>query len=347
MTKSTPEADHHVLITGGAGYLGSVITGALLRCSYHVTVVDDLLFGGESLLAYFGNPRLHFLKADICQPGVLKRALQVSAKEGAPPPTALIHLAAIVGFPACQAVGREAVWRVNVDSVRRMLDEVDRLGFEKMLFASTYSVYGIAPNGEVVNEETPLNPQSLYAESKIAAEELIKIAAQEIHCAPLIFRLATLFGVSPRMRFDLIINQFVLEAFSQSELLIFQGDYSRSFVHIEDIVDGVKLGLDAPREKISGRIFNLGSQRGNYTKDEVVSLIQEVLPETTVCYKELDFRQDMRDVRVSYERAELELGFNVQRSVSQGINDVLHLLRSGLISDPYSEKYRNAPSIVQ
>ena len=347
MVKSTPEADHHVLITGGAGYIGSVITGALLECSYHVTVVDDLLFGGESLLAYFGNPRFHFLKADICRPGVLKRALQVSAKAGATPPTALIHLAAIVGFPACQVVGREVVWRVNVDSVQRMLDEVDSMRFDRLLFASTYSVYGIAPNGETVNEETPLNPQSLYAESKIAAEVLIMNAAQEIHCAPLIFRFATLFGVSPRMRFDLIINQFVLEAFTRSELLIFQGDYARSFVHLEDIVDGLKLGLDAPREKINGRIFNLGGQRGNYTKDEVVSLIQEVLPETVVRYRELDFRQDMRDVRVSYERAELELGFNVQRTVSQGINDVLHLLRSGLISDPYSEKYRNAPSIVQ
>jgi nucleoside-diphosphate-sugar epimerase len=343
----TSEADHHVLITGGAGYIGAVVTGELLRSRYHVTVVDDLLFGGDSLLTYFGNPRFHFLKADVCQSGVLKQAVRISEEEGAPSPSAIIHLAAIVGFPACQSLGREDVWRVNVDGVCRILDELDALGIERLLFASTYSVYGIAPDGKPVNEETPLNPQSLYAESKIAAEALLMEASREIHCAPLIYRFSTLFGVSSRMRFDLIINQFVLDAYSRSELLIFHGNYARSFIHVGDVVDGLRLGLDAPRDKIRGRIFNLGSQRCNYTKNEIVSLIQEILPETSVRHTELDFKQDMRDIRVSFERVERELGFTARRSVPQGIDDVHQLLRSGLISDPYCERYRNAPTIVQ
>jgi nucleoside-diphosphate-sugar epimerase len=343
----TSEADHHVLITGGAGYIGSVVTGELLKCGYHITVVDDLLFGGESLLAYVGNPRFHFLKADVCQSGVLKRAVRISEEEGAPSPTAIIHLAAIVGFPACQSLSREAVWRVNVDSVHRILEDLDSLEITRLLFASTYSVYGIAPDGKPVNEEAPLNPQSLYAESKIAAEALLLDASREIHCAPLIYRFSTIFGVSSRMRFDLMINQFVLDAYSRGELLVFHGNYARSFIHIQDVVDGLRLGLDAPRENIRGRIFNLGSQRCNYTKNEIVSFIQEILPEVRVSHTDLDFEQDMRDVRVSFERVERELGFTARRSVYQGINDVLQLLQSGLISDPFCERFRNAPTIVQ
>lgn len=347
MTMVTSGAGRHVLITGGAGYIGSVITGKLLRRGDHVTVVDNLLFGGESVLAYLPDPHFHFMRADVCQPGVLKQAVSASEKAGAPPPSAVVHLAAIVGFPACQSLGREAVWHINVDAVRRVLDDAETLGVEKMVYTSTYSVYGIAPDGKPVTEDTPLNPQSLYAESKIAAEALLLDAVRGARCAPLIMRIATLFGGSPRMRFDLIVNQFVLEAYTHGELLIYQGHYARSFVHIRDVVDGLVYGLDAPAEKVRGQIYNLGSREGNYTKEEIVALTLEVLPETIVRREVLSFAGDMRDIRVSFDRIERELGFCAQRSVAQGIDEVLHLLRSGLISDPNCERYRNSPPIVQ
>ncbi len=337
----------HVLITGGAGYIGSVLTEALLRRGYWVTVVDALLFGGESLLAYLPHPAFHFMRADVCDDGAILAAAREAEARGALPISAVVHLAAVVGFPACQAVGREAAWRTNVDAVQRIFNDADDLSVERLLFSSTYSVYGAADDGVSVTEDAGLNPQSMYAETKIAAEEFLVGVAQESRCAPLIFRFATLYGASPRLRFDLIINQFVLEAYTNRELIIYQRDYSRSFVHILDVVAGLVMGLEAPEGKVRGQIFNLGDKQGNYTKDEIVALIHKSLPDTRVHYRDFSFEGDMRDVRVSYEKIKNVLGFQTQWTVEQGIREILHLLQKGVIKDPYADRYRNAEFIIQ
>jgi nucleoside-diphosphate-sugar epimerase len=334
--------DRHVLITGGAGYIGSLLAGELLRQGAYVTVVDELLFGGDSLMAYLPNPRFHFVKGDVWESGVLKEAV----KEDWPVPQAVVHLAAIVGFPACQAVGREVAWRYNVEATQHVFEGAAELGAERFIFASTYSNYGAAPDGGLVTEKSPLNPQSLYAETKIAAEEYFLSNTGEA-CAPLIFRFATLFGISPRTRFDLIVNQFVLEAFTKRELLIYQRGYSRSFVHIRDVVRGILLGLEAPEEKVRGEVFNLGSEKGNHSKDEVVAMIQERLPDTQVKYKDLTFGGDMRDIRVSFEKVRKVLGFETELTVEDGIDELLHALQTGLIHDPMDGRFRNAQFIVQ
>ena len=230
--------ENHVLVTGGAGYIGSLLTGELLRLGKYVTVVDDLLFGGESLLAYLAHPRFHFYKANLWEPRTLRSALPADW----PRPEAVVHLAAIVGFPACQAVGRQVAWRYNVEVTERVFEQATILGANRLVYASTYSNYGLSPDGKPVTEESPLTPQSLYAETKIAAERYL-LAQAGSTCSPLIFRLATLYGISPRTRFDLIINQFVLEAFTRRELLIYQRGYSRSFMHVRDAVRGFILGL--------------------------------------------------------------------------------------------------------
>ncbi len=337
----------HILVTGGAGYIGSVLTGALLRRGDWVTVVDDLLFGGESLLSCTLHPAFHFLRADVGDAGVLQKAADETSARGAPPITAVVHLAAIVGFPACQVVDREVVWRTNVDSLRRVYEDAAGLGVKRLLFSSTYSVYGVAENDIPVTEDSSLRPQSLYAETKIAAEEYLRKADRDSLCAPVIFRFATLFGCSPRMRFDLIINQFVLEAFTQGELLIYKRGYSRSFVHIQDVIAGLILGLDAPDQAVRGQVFNLGDEKGNYTKDEVVDLIKSRLPETRIQYKDLSFKGDMRDICVSFDKIETELGFVTRWTIPEGIEDVLSILRSGLIADPYADRFRNAKFIVK
>jgi nucleoside-diphosphate-sugar epimerase len=336
--------DHgrHVLITGGAGYIGSMLAGALLRCGYRVTVVDDLLFGGESLLAYLPNPNFHFLKSNVWEP----RAIRSAAREDWPAPQAIVHLAAIAGFPACQAVGRQVAWRYNVEATQRVFEQAEQLGVERFIYASTYSNYGLSPDGEPVTEDSPLNPQSLYAETKIASERYLQAQA-DASCAALIFRLATLYGLSPRTRFDMIVNQFVLEAYAQRELLIYQRGYSRSFVHIQDAIDGLILGLEAPLEKIRGQVYNLGSAQGNHTKDEIVSLILKRLPETVVHYKDMTFGGDMRDISVSFEKVQRELDFQARLTVDDGVRQVLHALRSGLIQNPRDGRYRNAQFIVQ
>lgn len=336
------EQQKHILISGGAGYLGSMLSGHLLWLGHRVTVVDDLLFGGESLMAYLAHPNFHFVKANVWEPRTLRLAIRSDWQV----PYAVVHLAAIVGFPACQAVGRQVAWRYNVEATQRVFDQAVELGVKRFLFASTYSNYGLSPDGKPVTEDTELNPQSLYAETKIHAERYL-LANANADCAPLIFRLATLYGLSPRHRFDLIVNQFVLEAYTKRELLIYQRGYSRSFMHVRDAVRGFILGIEAPEEKIRGEVYNLGSESGNYTKDEIVALILKRLPETVVQYKDMTFGGDMRDITVSFEKVRRKLGFETQLTVDDGIREVLHALREGIISNPYDTRYRNAQFIVQ
>jgi nucleoside-diphosphate-sugar epimerase len=333
----------HILITGGAGYIGSLLTGVLLQRGYAVTVVDDLLFGGEPLLAYFSHPGFRFLKGDVCDPCVLEHTKQ-ELVNGC---DAVVHLAAIVGFPACQAVGAEVSWRYNVESVRRVFELAEHTGAEKFIFSSTYSVYGLTNDGNAVTEDSALYPQSLYAETKIAAEQYLLEMSRTSKCTPLVFRFATLFGVSPRTRFDLIVNQFVLEAMTHRELIIYQRGYSRSFVHVRDVVEGILRGLQAPPEKIRGRVFNLGSDKGNYTKNEIVALVQKHVDGLKVRYKDLSFGGDMRDIAVSFARIRQELEFDARISVEDGIREVRDALQFGLIKDATDSRYRNAQFIVQ
>ena len=332
----------HAVITGGAGYIGSLLTSELLRANWRVTVLDSLLFGGESLIPYLHHPNFHFVKTDVTAP----RALKDSLKRDWSKPEAVIHLAAIVGFPACQAVGRQAAWKYNVDATRLVFEQAVGLGAARFIFASSYSNYGLSADGKPVTEESPLNPQSLYAETKIASEDYL-LDQRDAVTAPLLFRFATLYGISPRTRFDLIVNQFVLEAYTKRELIIYQRGYSRSFIHVYDIVRGIQLGLDAPDQKVRAQIYNLGTGKGNYTKDEIVNLVLKRLPETVVEHKDLTFGGDMRDITVSFEKVERELGFDATLTVDDGIRELVYALKSGLIRNPHDERYRNAQFIVQ
>jgi len=332
----------HVLITGGAGYIGSLLVGHLLRLGYKVTVVDDLLFGGESIMGYFPHPSFHFVKANVWEP----RAIRASVRSDWLAPEAVVHLAAIVGFPACQAVGRQVAWRYNVESTQRVFDQAVALGVSRFIYASTYSTYGLSPDGQPVTEDAQLNPQSLYAETKINAERFL-LASADATCTALIFRIATLYGLSPRTRFDLIVNQFSLEAYIKRELLIYQRGYSRSFMHVRDAIEGISLGLQAPEEKVCGQVYNLGTDRGNYTKDDIVAVILKRLPETVVRYKDMTFGGDMRDISVSYQKVQRELGFRAHMTIEDGVREVLHALRDGIFSNPQDQRYRNAQFIVQ
>ena len=342
--KTQMEETHlnHVVITGGAGYIGSLLTGELLRIGIKVTIIDDLIFGGESLMGYLAHPNFHFVKANVIEPRVLRSSLRSDWEK----PNAIVHLAAIVGFPACQSVGRQVAWRYNVEATERVFEQAVSLGINRLVYASSYSNYGVSPDGQPVTEASPLTPQSLYAETKIAAERFL-LAQSDTSCAPLIYRLATLYGISPRTRFDLIINQFVLESYTKRELLIYQRGYSRSFVHINDAVRGFILGLQALDEKVRCQIYNLGSENGNYTKDQIVGMVLKRMPETVVTYKDMTFGGDMRDISVSYEKIQRELDFQTRLTPDDGIRDVLHAIRTGLISNPHDQRYRNAQFIVQ
>lgn len=338
----TNQNPQHVIVTGGAGYIGSLLVGELLRLGHRVTVLDKLLFGGDSLVNYLAHPNFHFHKVDVWEP----RALREAFKTDATPPDAVVHLAAIVGFPACQAVGRQVAWRYNVEATQHVFEQAEELGVKRFVFASTYSNYGESLNGQLVTEDSPLNPQSLYAETKIASEEYL-LNQKQNGSAPIVLRFATLYGISPRTRFDLIVNQFVLDAYTKRELLIYQRGYSRSFVHVRDVVSSIILGLQAPEEKIRNQIFNVGTETGNFRKDQIVDFILKRLPEITVRYKDLTFGGDMRDISVSFDKIRRELGYKTEYTVDDGVREVLHALQDGLIKDPHDERFRNAQFIVE
>ncbi|MDH3211879.1 MAG: NAD(P)-dependent oxidoreductase, partial [Myxococcales bacterium] len=275
-----PRSPGHVLITGGAGYVGSLLTGLLLERGWRVTVADSLLFGGESLLGYWHHPRFRFVKADVCEPGAIAPLLEPWDGER----QLVVHLAAIVGFPACQSVGEAVARRFNVESTRLVLEQAEEAGVERLVFSSTYSNYGRSPDGRPVTEDSALHPQSLYAETKIAAEQLLLDAAKDAAAAPIVLRFATLFGISPRTRFDLIVNQFVLEALTRRKLVIYQRGYARAFVHIRDVGEAIATVLDVPVKTVRGQVFNVGSDAGNHTKDEIVRLVQKHVRNVDVEY---------------------------------------------------------------
>jgi nucleoside-diphosphate-sugar epimerase len=328
----------HVLITGGAGYIGSLLTGVLLANGYEVTVVDSLMFGGESLLPYFAHPGFRFHKADVSVDD-LDEWLQGT--------NTVFHLAAIVGFPACQQVGEAVAYRYNTEATKRVFEQCERAGVERFVFASTYSNYGISSDGEPVTEESPLHPQSLYARTKIAAEHWLLDRGRTSPCAPVLPRFATLFGISPRTRFDLIVNQFTLEALRNRRLVIYQKNYSRSYVHIRDAVGALQMIMEVPIDLVRNQVFNVGSEDGNYTKEEIIELVRKHVNGVSVEYKDLSFGEDMRDVRVSFNKIRNMLGFKPTRSVEDGIIEVKTAIESGLILDPSAPRYRNAQFIVQ
>jgi len=288
------------------------------------------------------------LKGDVTEPRAIKDAIRDEQFSNSPwpRPAAVVHLAAIVGFPACQAVGRQVAWRYNVDATKLAFEQACDLQIPRFIFSSTYSNYGLMADGKPVTEESSLNPQSLYAETKIASEEFL-LGQKDASTSPLLFRFATLYGISPRTRFDLIVNQFVLDAYTKRHLLIYQRGYSRSFVHVRDVVRGIIIGLEAPDEKVRGQVYNLGADNGNYTKDQIVNLVLKRMPETVVEYKDLTFGGDMRDITVSFGKIRRELGFETTLDVDDGIRDLLFALKSGLIRNPLEERYRNAQFIVQ
>jgi nucleoside-diphosphate-sugar epimerase len=312
----------------------------LLEFQHEVIVCDNLSFGGESLLAFWHNPRFRFVKGDVSDSATLTPELLDGID-------AVVHLAGVVGYPACKVLGKDLSWRYNVEGTKLTLQAAERAGAKRFVFASTYSNYGVAPDGQPVTEESPLFPQSIYAETKIACEQYLQSWNSECVCAPVILRFATIFGVSPRTRFDLIINQFVREALSEGELMIYESNYSRSFVHVRDVVDAIYIALTAPEAKVRGEIYNVGGDNGNFTKDQIIELLKKHISGLKITYKQLSFEGDMRDVAVSFAKIRSAFNFVPRINVETGILEVRDAIKQGVIKDTLSASHRNASFITQ
>jgi nucleoside-diphosphate-sugar epimerase len=320
-----------VLVTGGAGYLGSTLVADLLAQGCSVRVVDSLAVGdGRSLLHSWGDRQFEFIRGDVRDTDLLATALAGV--------DAVVHLAAVVGDPACKR-DPELARLVNLDATRALLEASRTKGVSRFVFASTCSNYGKMEDGAgYVSEDWELRPVSLYAETKVAAE-LDVLAASDEPFTTTCLRFATVYGASPRMRFDLTVNEFTRDALLAGELVVYGEQFWRPYLHVRDAAGAIATVLDAPLDRVRGAVFNVGETSENYRKQDLVQLLLERLPETRI--ERVPQADDPRDYRVSFDKIKSQLGYATSRTVSDGIDEVLGLLGSGVVADPFGEAFRN------
>jgi nucleoside-diphosphate-sugar epimerase len=295
----------NVLITGGAGYLGSILCETLLAAGHSVTVLDNLMYGQHSLFHFCAHPRFDFVRGDARDEGALKPLIAKA--------DALIPLAAIVGAPACDrdpALARA----VNLDAIV-LLDKL-RSPRQLVVYPTTNSGYGTQTGEVYCTEETPLEPISLYGRTKSDAETAL---LQRPNVVTL--RLATVFGMSPRMRFDLLVNDFVHKAVTDGYIVIFEKDFKRNFIHIRDVADAFRHCL-ANGERMSGRCYNAGLDEANLSKEELAEAIRAQVPRFYIHYSAIGSDPDKRNYIVSNARLRAA-GFAAQRGLEDGIRELI------------------------
>lgn len=299
-----------ILVTGGAGYVGSPLVKALLESGHNVAIVDNFMYGYDSVLHLVPHPRLRMIKTDIRNEDLS----YLKHKD------VIFHLAAISGFPACDA-NPSSARLINLEATRRIADSLSK--DQLLIYASTTSLYGAS--GSESDEETPVAPVSLYGVLKLEAEKVVMQRENSIS-----LRWATVFGVSPRMRDGLIVNDFVEKAIRERTIVLFSGHSKRTFMHVNDSVAGYLFAL-AHADAMGGKVFNMGSERLNFSKREIADAIGRHVPVEIVDSSIQD--KDVRHFRVSFERA-CRLGFDCQYTLDDGIIELIKLYR---FYDPRSQ----------
>lgn len=325
-----------ILVTGGAGYVGSGLLRELIKEGFKVTCIDNLMFGGESLLDIWHNENFTFIKCDINDWNSFEKILLNSNYD------AVIHLAAIVGDPACK-LHSDLATRTNWESTKWLLDKCKEIGIPKFLFASTCSNYGKMDDPEsYVDENSKLAPVSLYAELKVKFENyMLNEISKSDDFTPTSLRFSTVYGLSPRMRFDLTVNEFTKDLALGRELVIFGEKFWRPYCHVKDFSNAFITVIRSPAEKVAYNVFNVGDTEENYTKQMLIDEIKKVLPESKIKYVEKN--DDPRDYRVNSDKIKRELGFKVTMRVPDGILEVKRMIQEGVIQDPEDQRYYNIP----
>ena len=320
----------NVLVTGGAGYIGSTLVRLLLRAGYGVRVLDNLSFGGEALLGVMSHPNFEFIKGDIRNNEALENALDGMDH--------VCHLAAIVGDPACKLYEDDAT-AINGDASLNLYSLCLKKNIRRFIFASTCSNYGkMKEPGAFVHEESELRPVSHYARLKVNFEKFL-LNQRDSQITQTVLRFSTVYGLSPRPRFDLTVNEFTRDALLKKELLIYGEQFWRPYCHVYDLANSVLTVLKAEKSKVSGNVFNVGDTAENYTKGMLVEEIRKQLPETCVQFVQKD--EDPRDYRVDFAKIRAELDYKITRTVPEGIKEIRKAISDGFISNPYSSLYSN------
>lgn len=321
-----------VLVSGGAGYIGSVLVRLLLDNGYAVRVIDNLSFGGEPIIDLLNNDRFEFVKGDIRNPADVERAIDSSIDYVA-------HLAAIVGDPAC-AVDPAYTRSVNIDGAQLMYNTANAKGVKKFVFASTCSNYGkMKDPSAYVHEDSELAPVSLYAETKVAFEKFLLGQDKNNICKPTCLRFSTVYGLSLRPRFDLTVNEFTKELALGRELVIFGEQFWRPYCHVIDLARSVMAVIEAGDEKVAFDVFNVGDTNENYQKQMIVDEIRKFIPDAQVKY--VSKVEDPRDYRVSFSKIKDRIGFQVSKRLADGISQIKIAVQDGFILNPDDQKYKN------
>lgn len=305
-----------ILVTGGAGYIGSVLCPLLLQHGHHVRVLDNLMYGGSSLLPLFRHEHFHFVKGDIRD----ERAVDEAMRDC----DAVIHLAAIVGFPACR-LRPDLAQTVNVDGTRVISKAAGKSRL--VLFGSTGSNYG-ALTDEICTENTPLNPLSLYGKTKTTAEQHLME-----HNDTIAFRFATAFGVSPRMRLDLLVNEFVHIALHMKYLVVYESHFMRTFIHVQDIARVFLFALEN-HGKMRGQVYNVGAEEMNYSKAAVCQMIKDKV-DYYLHLADFGHDADKRNYVVSYQKIS-SLGYRTSITLQQGIDELIRACQVLDVRTPYT-----------
>ncbi|MCY2933453.1 MAG: SDR family oxidoreductase [Planctomycetota bacterium] len=305
-----------ILVTGGAGYVGSAMVPMLLEHGHKVRVFDSLKFGGQGLLPCTSSRDFELVKGDVCDENAFGKALDGM--------DAVIHLAAIVGYPACKKEPQVA-HSTNVEGTANLLKL--RRRDQKILFASTGSIYGSIPD-YVCNEDSPRSPITLYGETKAKAEEAILSAGNSVA-----YRFATAFGVSNRMRLDLMPNDFTYQAVKNRNLIVYEGGFKRTFVHVRDMARSFMFALDN-WDNVKDDVYNVGHESMNFTKEDVARKIMKFV-DFYLHFAEVGKDDDQRNYEVSYEKIRRK-GFETTIDLDTGIAELVRACQLISFSNPYA-----------
>ena len=294
-----------ILITGGAGYIGSKLVNKLLDLNYKVTVIDILKFSGKSINHLFNNKNFKFIKGDVRNYKLISKLVKRNEF--------IIPLAALVGAPLCAKNKREAI-STNLESIKLMMKIISKKN--KIIYLTTNSGYGIGKKNKYCDEKSPLNPISLYGRTKVDAEKIIMRFNNSIG-----FRLATVFGYSYRMRTDLLVNNFVFNSIKHKKLTIYEPHFRRNFIHINDVVDGIVYAIQN-FNSLKSNVYNLGLSTANITKYMLAKKIKKQLKYLKI--KTIKNRKDpdQRDYYVSNKKIERK-GFKAKTSIENGIKELI------------------------
>ncbi len=322
-----------VLVIGGAGFVGSVLIPKLLDQGYGVTVMDSLLYGDDGVRDLYDRPGFSFRPGDLRSVEDIVR----TARDA----DAVIHLGGIAGDPACD-LDEQLTMDVNLAATRTVAEVARGLDIQRLVFASSCSVYG-ASDG-VVDEESPLAPVSIYARTKMQSEQLL-LDMTDRSFAPVSLRFGTFYGLSPRPRFDLIVNLLAAKAVAEGHITIFGGDQWRPFVHVDDGAEVILRCLETPLDVVRGQVFNVGSDEQNFTLADVARMIEGFLPGVRVIFEPKAERE--ANYRVSFTKLRSRLSFVPGYGLLDGVRQVKDALESGSITHYLEDRYSNHRSLVR